>query len=357
VWVAPSNNGGSEVTDYIVQSCEGTTCTVFTDSVSALTATTVTGLKNGTAYTFQVAAVNAAKSGSYSEKSAAVTPRTVPDAPTAVVGTPNNVGQISVTWIAPTNNGGNAISNYVVQRCLNASCQSVTRTANPPTSTSELVSSVVSGTGYTFRVAAVNAAGQGAWSSESDPKIPRTVPGRPTAVAGTPGDKKVDLTWTAPSANGSDITTYVVNSCIDTKCTLFEHDASTATQLTVTGLTNGTAYTFTVAATNGIGTGQASAPSAPITPRTVPGAPTDVTGSIDNDGKVVVAWKAPTDNGGNAIKDYIVKSCVGSTCTVAADSTSNTLSATLSGLSLRTSYTFIVAAKNDAGTGPYSPVN
>jgi len=175
-----------------------------------------------------------------------------------------------------------------------------------------------------------------------------------TAVVGTPGDKKVDLTWTAPSANGSDITTYIVNSCIDTKCTLFEHDASTATQLTVTGLTNGTAYTFTVAATNGIGTGQASAPSAPITPRTVPGAPTDVTGSIDNDGKVVVAWKAPTDNGGNAIKDYIVKSCVVSTCSVAADSTSNTLSATLSGLSLRTSYTFIVAAKNDAGTGPYS---
>ena len=354
VWVAPSNNGGSEITDYVVQSCEGTTCSVFEDSVSAVAATTVTGLKNGTAYTFRVAAVNAAKSGGYSEKSEPVTPRTVPGAPTTVVGTPNDVGQIAVSWTAPTDNGGNAIRNYVVQRCLNASCQNVTRTANPGTSTTELVNSVESGIGYTFRVAAVNAAGQGAWSSESEISIPRMVPGRPTAVAGTPGDKKVDLTWTAPRANGSDITTYVVNSCIDNKCTPFVHDANTATQLTVTGLTNGTAYTFTVAATNGIGTGEASAPSAAITPRTVPGAPSSVVASIDNDGKVVITWKAPTDNGGNAIKDYIVKSCVGTTCAIAADSTSNTLSATISGLALRTSYTFIVAAKNDAGVGPYS---
>ncbi|MSV61056.1 MAG: hypothetical protein F2901_06755, partial [Actinobacteria bacterium] len=354
VWVAPSNNGGSEITDYVVQSCEGTTCSVFEDSVSAVAATTVTGLKNGTAYTFRVAAVNAAKSGGYSEKSEPVTPRTVPGAPTAVLGAPNDIGQIAVSWKAPTDNGGNAISNYVVQKCLNASCQSVTRTANPPTSTTELISSVESGIGYTFRVAALNAAGQGAWSSESDISIPRMVPGRPTAVAGTPGDKKVDLTWTAPRANGSDITTYVVSSCVNSTCTPFVHDASTATQLTVTGLTNGTAYTFTVAATNGIGTGEASAPSAAITPRTVPGAPTGVMASIDNDGKVVITWKAPTDNGGNAIKDYIVKSCVGTTCAIAADSTSNTLSATISGLALRTSYTFIVAAKNDAGVGPYS---
>jgi hypothetical protein len=106
----PSGSGFRYTSDRWVAWSEGTTCTVFTDSVSALTATTVTGLKNGTAYTFQVAAVNAANSGSYSEKSDAVTPRTVPDAPTAVVGTPNDVGQISVTWIAPTNNGGNAIS-------------------------------------------------------------------------------------------------------------------------------------------------------------------------------------------------------------------------------------------------------
>ncbi|MEI6744220.1 MAG: fibronectin type III domain-containing protein, partial [bacterium] len=222
------------------------------------------------------------------------------------------------------------------------------------TATSVKVTGLNKGTAYTFRVAAINDAGQGAWSGVSGISTPHTVPGQPITVTGDPGDKKVDLKWIAPSANGSDITTYVVNSCIDTKCTLFVHDANPATQLTVTGLTNGTTYTFTVAATNGIGTGQASAPSAPITPRTVPGAPTGVTGSIDNDGKVVVQWTAPTDNGGNTIKDYIVKACIGETCAVAAESTTNTLSATLSGLSLRTSYTFIVVAKNDAGPGPDS---
>ena len=69
-------------------------------------------------------------------------------------------------------------------------------------------------------------------------------------------------------------------------------DAST-TSCTVTGLTNGTSYTFTVTATNSAGTGPASAPSAAATPATVPGAPTGVTATSYANAQSVVSWTAP----------------------------------------------------------------
>lgn len=79
-WSAPASTGGAVITDYIVQfkSAEASTWLTFADGVSAATSTTVTGLNNGVAYLFRVAAKNVVGASSYSAISTALTPLPIP---------------------------------------------------------------------------------------------------------------------------------------------------------------------------------------------------------------------------------------------------------------------------------------
>src|ERR1019366_7997496 len=118
------------------------------------------------------------------------------------------------------------------------------------------------------------------------------------------------VSWTAPVADGgSAITGYnvrVVNAATSVQVGLLRPAAASASSLTVTGLTNGTAYTFTVTATNAAGSSLASSASAAVTPLTVPGAPTAVTATPGN-AQAVVSWVAPSSSGGSAITGYNVR--------------------------------------------------
>ncbi|HEY5601852.1 MAG TPA: fibronectin type III domain-containing protein, partial [Gammaproteobacteria bacterium] len=118
--------------------------------------------------------------------------------------------------------------------------------------------------------------------------------------------------------------------------------------ITVTGLTNGTAYTFTVTATNSAGTGSASAASNSVTPMTVPGAPTIGTATAGNT-EATVTFTAPASNGGSAITGYTATSSPGGLTGTGASSP-----ITVTGLTNGTAYTFTVTATNSAGTGSAS---
>ena len=105
--------------------------------------------------------------------------------------------------------------------------------------------------------------GQATVQITQDPEIVvvRTIPDTATAIIGTAGDGNVVVSWTAPaSTGGSDITGYTVASSGGQTCT------TTLLTCTVTGLTNGTAYTFTVRATNAIGNSPVSTASSAVTP-------------------------------------------------------------------------------------------
>ena len=106
-------------------------------------------------------------------------------------------------------------------------------------------------------------------SITDDPQIiiAITKPDTPTGVSATSGgNASTTVSWTAPSDGGSAIIGYTATSNAGQTC------SSATTTCSITGLTNGTPYTFTVTATNSIGISDPSAPSSAMTP-VAPAAP------------------------------------------------------------------------------------
>ena len=93
------------------------------------------------------------------------------------------------------------------------------------------------------------------------PPPPAGAPAAPAGVTAIPGDGRATIAFTAPADNGAAITRYTVTAAPGGA-----QASGAGSPITVTGLANGTRYTFTVTATNAAGTGPPSAPSAPVTP-------------------------------------------------------------------------------------------
>jgi hypothetical protein len=161
------------------------------------------------------------------------------------------------------------------------------------------------------------------------------------------------VSWTAPSTGGAPtsykITPYV-GSTAQTSKTISGTPPATST--TVGGLTAGTAYTFTVQASNASGAGPESAPSPAVTPTAAgtAGAPTNVSAQADTK-SALVRWTAPSDDGGSSITDYTVTPYDGATAQAPFAVGSAATSARVTGLANGTSYTFKVKAKTAAGFG------
>ena len=335
-WIAPADDGGSPITGYRITTFVNGALqsTVIAAAGSVNGSYVVTGLSNGTAYTFNIATVNSVGTGPDATFPGSWTPASVPDAPTSVTAGPGDA-QATVSWTAPNANGS-AITGYTVswsggnQACPASPC---------------LVSGLTNGTAYTFTVTATNAIGTGPASAASGAVTPAAVPGAPTGVSAIGGNGQATVSWTPPSDNGSAITGYTViwsggsQPCPGEPCT-------------VAALSNGTPYTFTVTATNAVGTGPASVASIAVTPATVPDAPTAVTATGGN-AQATVSWAAPTASGGSPLTGYRVTPYIGVTAQTWI-SVGLVTNLTVTGLTNGTAYTFTVTALNGVGPGAES---
>jgi hypothetical protein len=267
----PPNDGGSLITGYQVSTDDGTTWTatattstntVVNGNVVTTVAATINDLTNGTSYSVQVRAVNSAGYGTASTPVAAV-PVTTPAPPTTVAATAADVSA-TVAFTAPANTGGSTITGYTVTATPGGA--TATCSASPCT-----VTGLTNGTAYTFTVHATNSVGSGPESSASTSVTPATLPDAPTIGAVTGGNGAITVNWSAPGNTGGDpVTGYVITPYLNGVAQTPVSSTGTGTADTVTGLTNGTAYTFTVEAVTAFGTGAESAQSTTVTPSSPP---------------------------------------------------------------------------------------
>ncbi len=242
-FTAPISTGAASITSYTVTSSPGG----FTGSGS-LSPIVVTGLTNGTAYTFTVTATNSAGTGSASGASGSVTP----------------MGSQSITFASP------GAKNFGTTPTLTATASSALTVAF--TSSTTGVCTITSGGLLTFVAAGtctINADQSGNATTSAAPQVTQSftvsavAPGAPTSVVATASSGQASVAFTAPaSSGGAAITSYTVTSSPDG----FTGSGSTS-PIVVTGLTNGTAYTFTVTATNSAGSSAASVASTSVTPQ------------------------------------------------------------------------------------------
>ena len=178
-WERPTSDGGYKIFQYWVKACANgeTDCSLFSVPVPQDgTSATFTGLAPGTFYRFSVQAYSSAGSGPAAEVTLQTT-SVSPGMPTNLVATPSD-SKVSLSWAAPASNGGEAITEYVIESAENGSAWTRISRSNLTDLTilNEEVPAV-NGRDYRFRVAAVNRVGQGPFieTSSVQPVPPVTV--------------------------------------------------------------------------------------------------------------------------------------------------------------------------------------
>ncbi|MDO8254706.1 Ig-like domain-containing protein [Shewanella algae] len=404
---APASTGGAAISSYTVTSSPG-----GITANGAGSPLTVSGLSNGTDYSFTVSASNTAGTGPTSSPSNTVTPK-------------------ANQTISFSNPGA---QSFGTTPTLTATASSG---LTPVFSSNSTGVCTITTTGTLSFVSAgscsINADQAGDSGYNAAPTVTQSftvnavVPGAPMSVSAVAADASATVSFSAPaSTGGAAISSYTVTSSPGGLTA-----SGAGSPLTVSGLSNGTDYSFTVSASNTAGTGPTSSPSNTVTPKAsqsisfnnpgaqsfgttptltatassglapvfssnstgvctitttgtlnfisagscsinadqagdssynaaptvtqsftvnavVPGAPMSVS-AVAADASATVSFSAPASTGGVAISSYTVTSSPGG---FTASGTGSPL--TVSGLSNGTGYSFTVSASNIAGTGPAS---
>ncbi len=164
-WSAPASNGASlSGVDGQVSANAGFSPTLSTWSSGWTTSRALSGLPKGTTLYVRIRARNSAGTSGWSGGRAFTTLSTAASAPG--LGAIADVGPQSATlaWTAPSDNGGEAITGYEVQRATDAGFTSNAVTTSTAASPGTLTG-LLPGTTYYAQVRALTSVGPGTWSS------------------------------------------------------------------------------------------------------------------------------------------------------------------------------------------------
>lgn len=297
---------------------------------------TVTGLVNGTAYTFAVFVVGVnGITGPANIAGPAWPCCSIPDPPTNVQGQPQQ-GAAIVSWSPPGNAqaAGHDFTYTVTTSPEGGQCSTRENSCR--------VEGLEDGTGYVFKVSATNSQGTGS-PGMSSTVTPIGPPGAPTNVRVFLKPKGVaTVSWLGPSKTGGLVVNKYIATATPGGATC---ESSGALTCNVKGLSNGVTYRFTVTAYNSSGAGPLSTTSGVAKPLAGPTQPLQIRAQL-NTSAATVSWKAPKSTGGLPISDYVVRSSPsGLSCKTKATA------CTIRGLKPSTTYIFTVEARNKKSSG------
>ncbi|XP_039989339.1 titin-like [Xiphias gladius] len=266
-WGPPHETGGAEIMHYIVEKCE-TSRVAWTLVYGNMMATTckITKLLKGNEYLFRVRAVNKYGEGETleSEPIRAMDPFTTASSPTDVEVTSATSEAMTICWKRPASDGGSRISGYIIEKREKQGVRWVRVNKKPVYDLRVKASGLHEGCEYEFRVFAENAAGLSEPSLPcpltlaEDPKFLPSPPAKPTIVDSS--RSSIALSWNKPLFDGgATVTGYKVEfrKLTEEEWTVGVHNTD-KTEYTVTGLTSGTEYLFTVRSINKIGISEPS---------------------------------------------------------------------------------------------------
>src|SRR5881409_1068949 len=245
-WTAP-NNGGSSWNTLVANT--GISGTTYSD----------TGLAHTTTYTYRVSDINSVGTSPPSNTTSATT-SVVSSPPSGLAAAAVSSSQINLSWTAPADNGGSAITGYKIERSMDGGSSWSTLVANTgSTATTYSDTGLAHTTTYTYRVSAINSVGTSPPSNGASATALAIAPSPPSALGATAvSSSQINLSWASPTDNGgSAITGYMIERSANggsTWTTMVSNSGSTATTYSDTGLAAGTTYTYRVSAINSIGT-------------------------------------------------------------------------------------------------------
>ena len=381
-WTAPANTGGAAILKYQYRARRTGTAAWTPDwtdvpdgsdsgsSAADETRVTVSGLTNGTEYRFEVRAVNSIGGGTAAWKNdtPVAAPAQVPGRPRNLLAASGNA-QVTLTWEAPLDDGGAAISRYEYRHAQGTSVPASVLWQPAGLNFRQTVTGLVNDRQYTFEVRAANSAGEGP---------PATIQARPTASANAPSaprflkavttDRQVMLSWFAPARDGgSSITEYQYRHASGTSVPDDTPWSSAGRRLHAGSgsLTNGQRYTFqvrAVAAVAGPAASVTATPSAnPV--RRLPGAVSGLTataGAYGDErrrrqyGRVTLNWNPPAVDDNSVLERFEYRYADSDSELPARwlQGSSNTTNVTIDRLKVVTDYVFEVRAVNLEGPGP-----
>ena len=367
-WQEPLDEGSSAITGYRIEvsSDDGDT---WSDQVRNTGRTTTsyrhTGLAPNTTLHYRVSAINSFDTGPPSNVANATTEIPIPDAPRRLTAQARSTSAIDLDWTAPPSSTAAPITGYRIE---------VSRTGRSPwtaleedtesRATSYTHGDLSPGTKRYYRVAAINSAGRGDWSSVAHATTDATKPGAPrglkAAASAVGGSSQLFLSWTRPDTEGgASITGYRIETSLTGVAgwTLVATTTGSVTTYLHTGLAPGTTRYYRVAAVNSEGRSEWSDIVPGTTNPAPPGQPLNLRARGAGATSIILNWQAPAVTNGAPVTGYSVQRRGpndGTWIIIRPNTGSTETTFTDTGLRPATVYRYQVRAINSAGAGAWS---